>query len=57
MALLIIWSFAIKGVALWHAGRQDQFGWYVTLYVVHTAGILDLIYLLGFRKDRQGTAP
>lgn len=48
--VLVVWSIAWKGVALWHAARGKQRGWYITLLVVNTAGILEIVYLLFFRK-------
>lgn len=47
---ILIWSIAWKGVALWNAARRGQLGWYVSLLIINTLGILEIIYLLGFRK-------
>lgn len=41
-----IWTLVWKGVALWHAARNGQKGWYIALLVVNTLGILEIIYLL-----------
>jgi len=58
LVLLAIWSIAIKGLALWHAARNGQKFWFIALLVLNTLGILDVVYLVGFRKDKQvlGTA-
>lgn len=54
IALLAIWSTIWKGIALWHAARNTQTGWYVALLVLQTAGILEIIYLLFFRRRKTG---
>lgn len=43
--LLVIWSIAWKGVALWRAARLRHLGWYVALLVVNLVGILEIIYI------------
>jgi methionyl-tRNA synthetase len=52
MILIAIWSVVWKGVALWHSARNSQKAWFVVLLVVNTVGILEIIYLLGFKKPR-----
>jgi len=46
----IAWSVVWKGIALWHAARGRQLGWYIVLLVINTVGILEIVYLLFFRK-------
>jgi len=48
--LAIVWSMVWKGIALWHAGRNAHLGWFITLFLVHTLGILDIIYVFLFRR-------
>ncbi|MEK6932404.1 MAG: DUF5652 family protein [Nanoarchaeota archaeon] len=48
---LIIWSAIWKYIALWKAGRNNQLAWFVVIAIVNTAGILEIIYLLFFRKN------
>lgn len=56
--LLALWTTVIKAFALWHAARNSQMLWFVALLVLNSLGILELVYLLAFRKDKQGyTAP
>ena len=61
LIILIIWSVAIKGFALWHAARRGEKWWFVALLIINTAGILELIYLIFFAKvllrDRMKNAP
>jgi hypothetical protein len=47
---LLVWSIAIKGLALWYAARGSQKVWFVALLVMNTIGILETIYIKFFRK-------
>lgn len=48
--ILIAWSVTWKGIALWHSARNKQLAWFITLLIVNTCGILEIIYLIFFRK-------
>jgi hypothetical protein len=43
--VVVLWSIAWKGLALWHAARRGQYWWFVVMLIVNTAGILEIIYL------------
>ncbi len=49
----LIWTLAWKGIALWHAARNGQIAWIVAMLLVNTLGILEIIYFLFFRKDKN----
>jgi len=51
--LLIIWTIVWKGLALWHSARNRQTVWYVVLLIINTVGILEIIYLIFFRKKKD----
>lgn len=51
---LALWSIMWKGIALWVSARGSQKGWFVALLVINTAGILEIIYLLFFKKRSSG---
>lgn len=46
------WSLVWKGLALWASARGDQQWWFIVLLIVNTLGILEIIYLLFFRKKQ-----
>jgi methionyl-tRNA synthetase len=48
----VIW----KGLALWPAARNRQLVWYLALLIVNTVGILEIVYLIFFRKKAQDAA-
>jgi methionyl-tRNA synthetase len=47
--LLMIWETVWKGFALWFAGKNEHKGWFIAIFILNTAGILPIIYLLWFR--------
>ena len=49
---LIIWTMIWKGIALWKSGRNNQLTWFIVMFILNTAGILPIIYLLFFRKKK-----
>jgi len=53
--LLIAWSIIWKGFALWHSARNKQLVWYIVLLIVNTVGILEIIYLILFKKRQKRT--
>lgn len=54
--LVIAWAVIWKGIALWHAARNRQLVWYIAILIVNTVGILEIVYLIFFRKKGQDTA-
>ena len=51
--VIMLWTVIIKGYALWHAARNGQKNWFVALLVINTLGILEIVYLIWFRSDKQ----
>jgi hypothetical protein len=47
---LMIWSVFWTGLALWHAARREEKWWFILFLFVHTAGILEIIYLIFVAK-------
>jgi methionyl-tRNA synthetase len=52
LIIVMIWEMVWKWIALWKSGKNKQFVWFVCLFVFNTAGILPIIYLLTFKKDK-----
>ena len=50
LILLTLWSLFWKGLALWHAARRENLGWFIVILLVNTAGILEIIYLFFIAK-------
>ena len=45
LGIVFVWELAWKGVALWTAARNRHPGWFTTLLIINTVGILPIIYL------------
>jgi hypothetical protein len=43
-------DFILKAFALWKCGRNNQPYWYSAILFLNTAGIIPVIYLIGFQK-------
>ncbi len=50
--LALIWAVIWKGFALWHSARNLQKKWFIALLLINTLGVLEIVYLFMFRKDR-----
>lgn len=53
LIVLAAWSLIWKGVGLWFAARNYQKSWFVAILILNTIGILEIIYLIWFRRDKQ----
>lgn len=54
--LIVLWSFPWKAAALWRAARRGHIGWFLTLFILNTLAILDILYIFifsGWRKDTR----
>lgn len=51
--VLLAWSIAWKGLALWNAAKNGQRNWFIAILVVNTIGILEIVYLFGFAKKKM----
>ena len=51
--VLLVWSIAWKGIALWNASKNNQRNWFIAILVINTIGILEIVYLLGFAKKKM----
>lgn len=51
--IILIWSLAWKGTALWKASRNNQNIWFICLFIINTVGILEIIYILFFQRNKN----
>ena len=50
LMFFILWSLAWKGFALWISATEKNKWWFIAVLLFNSAGILPIIYLLGFSK-------
>ena len=50
---LAIWTVPWKGWALWRAARREQKKWFIALFLINTAAILEILYLFVFSKEKR----
>lgn len=48
-----IWTIVLKGFALWFSARGGQKWWFIAILVINTLGVLEIIYLIWFRKQEK----
>lgn len=53
LALVVIWEAVWKGIGLWRSARNKQVWWFVAIFIINSIGILPLIYLVFFDKDKK----
>ena len=50
--ILALWSLIWKGMALWKSAQRKEKWWFIALLLINTVGILEILYLYVFSKDR-----
>ena len=53
--VLMVWSLVWKGFALWKAAKKGDKVWFVVFLIINTLGILDILYIYVFSKDKKST--
>jgi len=57
LPFILVWSGIWKGLALWHAARREEKGWFIALLIINTVGILEIIYLTLVAKIFSASGP
>ena len=52
IVILALWTIPWKGYALWKSARAGSKIWFVALLIVNTVGILDILYIYVFSRDK-----
>ncbi|MEK6858940.1 MAG: DUF5652 family protein [Nanoarchaeota archaeon] len=50
LIIALIWSLVWKAIAFWKTARNNHIIWFVIFFIVHTFGILEILYLFLFSK-------
>lgn len=57
LIILLVWSAVWKGFALWKSAKRHEKWWFIALMIINTVGILEILYLYVFSKDRKVPDP
>ena len=53
IVLLTLWSIPWKGMALWKSSKLNKKPWFIVLLITNTLGILEILYLYVFSKEKK----
>lgn len=53
IVLILLWTLPWKGAALWRAARRGHIGWFLTLLILNTLAILDILYIFFFSNNNH----
>lgn len=56
LIILMAWSLAWKGVAMWKSARNGQIGWFVAILLINLVGFLEITYIMFFQKKTDKAA-
>ena len=48
--IFVVWSLVWQGLGMWHAARRGEWIWFVVFLLIHTLGILEIVYLFAVAK-------
>ncbi|MEX2012502.1 MAG: DUF5652 family protein [Patescibacteria group bacterium] len=51
--IMAFWEIAWKGWAMWKAAENKDTGWFVALLLLNTFGILPILYIYVFSKNKK----
>jgi methionyl-tRNA synthetase len=49
----MLWAIPWKAVALWRSARNGERFWFFFLLILNTLGILEIIYIFFFSKNKN----
>lgn len=53
LPILLAWEIVWKSIALWKAARHNQLYWFIAIIIINSVGILPILYILFFQKERK----
>jgi hypothetical protein len=51
--IILLWTLPWKGIALWRAAKNNHKYWFLTILVLNTFAILEIIYIFFFSKKQK----
>ena len=53
LLVVLLWTIPWKGIALWKAARNGQTAWFVTLLILNTVSVLEIVYIFFYSKPKS----
>ncbi len=53
LVLLALWDAVWKTLGMWKSARNNQLAWFICIAIFSTVGILPILYLSFFQKDKN----
>ena len=57
LIIVMIWTMVWTAIALWKCARNNQIAWFVVLLILNTMGLLEIIYLAFFQRNKNIAMP
>jgi uncharacterized membrane protein len=51
--ILMIWETVWKFLGMWRAAKNNSKAWFIVIGIINTIGILPILYLYVFSKDKK----
>jgi len=51
--LIAIWDGIWKLIALWKSAKNSELAWFIILALINSAGILPILYIYIFSKEKR----
>ena len=56
LLIILVWTLAWKGVALWKSAGRKEMWWFIAILLVNTLGVLEIAYIYYFSKKGDVSA-
>nr|MCK4929524.1 hypothetical protein [Nanoarchaeota archaeon] len=57
LIIAMVWTMIWTGIALWRSAKNNQIAWFIVLFLINTLGILEIIYLAFFQRNKNIAMP
>ncbi|MBW2991413.1 hypothetical protein KY348_06965 [Candidatus Woesearchaeota archaeon] len=57
LTIVMIWTLIWTAIALWKSAKNNQIAWFIVLFIFNTMGLLELIYLAFFQRNKNIAMP
>ncbi len=51
--IALVWSLIWKGIALWRSAQRKEKAWFISILILNTLGILDIVYIYFFSRREK----